>query len=240
MPKAVAKILNLFSTKVIEKYKPIIIGVFDDDEKGTAGMMIKKVLQDRYDVHSGGSTSKADTAIALATFDLVLKGSRSRPGVMIIQMDTCGAVDMKKMLEVVRPDIAIFSEMKKTCPKHIKRDATEKALFFRSLKKDNVAIFSAADENLKTMAQKSRCAKITFGFDAQSTVRGEIFHGGNDENAIDGKKGTSFKITYKGTIVPFHFSTEVDERQIYAALSATAVGLHLGSNLVEISEAMRK
>jgi UDP-N-acetylmuramyl pentapeptide synthase len=105
----------------------------------------------------------------------------------------------------------------------------------RSLRKNDLAIFCADDETMRAMAQRLRGKKMTFGYSEDAKVRGKIFRG-EDE----GGEGTSFKISYRGTVVPFHFSSAITEKEVCAALAVAAVGLHMGFNLVEISEALRR
>ena len=263
MPKAVAKILNLLSTRIVEKYKPVIIGIFDDGDEDAASLMIKEVLEKRFDVRLSGKIFDLDTEIPLAIIGkdcessfgntnalakgigIAFKKTSSYPNVVVLRIDARSLGDMKKALEIVRPDIVVFASGERCSGseaqiKKSKRRSREKALLFRCLKKKDFAIFNADDEVLKEAADKSRCSKMTFGFGEDAEARGKIFRGDEGEISTDEKKGTSFKITYKGTIVPFHFSSEAGEKQIYAALSAAAVGLHLGANLVEISEALRR
>jgi len=259
MPKTVTKILDILSTRIVEKYKPVIIGVFDDGEDGVAASMIKEVLEKRYDVRLSGKISDLDTEISLAIIGtdheavsvnanvlakgigLALKKGSSYPNVVVLRIEPRRSSDIKKMLENVRPDIVVFAAGEKDLEAgKTKRKAREKMLLFRSLKKNDYAIFSADDVALKEMADKSRCSKLTFGFGEGAKVKGKIFQGGEGEESMNSNKGTSFKITYRDTIVPFRFPSEVDERQVYAALAAATVGLHLGSNLVEISEALRR
>ncbi|MFA6897309.1 MAG: Mur ligase family protein [Patescibacteria group bacterium] len=268
MPKPVAKILNLLSTRIVEKYKPVIIGVFDDGADGAVSLMIKEVLEKRYDVRLSCKISDLDTEIPLAVIGtncevlsgnaksgsanalargigIAFKKADSYPNIIVLRIDAHDAGDMKKMLEIVRPDTFVFAAgetgvQSEAQTKKSKRKAREKTLLFRSLRKNDCAIFSADDEDLKEPADKSRCLKMTFGFNESAEVKGKKFQGEEGEELPGDKKGTSFKITYQGTIVPFHFSSEAGERQIYAALAAAATGLHLGSNLVEISEALRR
>jgi len=71
---------------------------------------------------------------------------------------------------------------------------------------------------------------ITFGFQE-----------GGDFRATDVKlnHGTNFKINYKGNIVPVWLEGLFGKEQTYSALSAAAVGMVFGLNLVEISQALK-
>ncbi len=53
------------------------------------------------------------------------------------------------------------------------------------------------------------------------------------------KNENSFKINYKGSIVPLWIKTR-KKKKIYTILATIAIGLSLGLNLVEISQAFKK
>lgn len=52
-------------------------------------------------------------------------------------------------------------------------------------------------------------------------------------------RGTNFKINYEGNIVPFWLKNILGKEHIYAALSATALGLVFGLNLVDVSQSLK-
>lgn len=257
MPKTVAKILDILSARIVEKYKPVVIGVFDDYD-GKVSAMIKEILEKRYAVHLGdpirepeteipyaligtGKTGHEEAEAVMRGMGLALRKDNAYPHVVILRMEACKTGSMKKFLEKVRPAMAVFAGGETCCAgdaagkKKIRHALGEKSLLLRSLRKNDLAIFCADDETVKALAQKSRCAKMAYGFGEEAKVRGRIFHGeeGSDE-------GTSFKISYRGTIVPFRFPMATGKMEVCAALAAAAVGLHMGFNLVEISEVLRR
>lgn len=257
MPKTVAKILDMLSGKIIERYKPVVIGVFDDDDGGMVSVMIRELLEKRYAVHlsdpvrepgkdvpyaviGAESAARGGTGAMVRGMGLALRKDGSYPNIIILRMEACESGGMKSLLGAVRPDIAVFAagetcRMNEPANKRQRRRIGEKSLLFRSLRKNDLAIFCADDETIKAMAMKSRCSKMTFGYGEGAKVRGRMFSGEGGSG-----EGTSFKISYRGTIVPFHFSSGGGEREVCAALAAAAAGLHMGFNLVEISEALRR
>jgi len=255
MPSVVAKMSDILSMKIVEKYKPVLIGVFDDSEEGAVSTMVKEVLEKKYEVRLSERISDPDKEIPYAVIgadaalskgaNVVMKGiglavrkDSSYPNVVIFRIDAKKAGDMKKLIGKLKLDIAVFASGE-TCRteesggRNSKRAVGEKSILFRSLRKKDCAIFCADNETIKAIAAKSRCSKITFGYGEDAKVKGKIFYG--EEGS-----GTSFKISYRGTIVPFHFSSKTSEKEVCAALAAVAVGIHMGLNLVEISEALRR
>jgi len=264
MRSLVVKILNVFARKIVGKYKPVIIGVTGSAGKSSTCKIISQVLGTKYEIRMNNSRCRTDISIPLAIIGaesgkrsisswfnifkraLVLIWGKSNfyPDVLILEMGVDRPDDMKKMLEVVQPNIAVFSSLGEF-PAHTqffksgKGVAREKALLFKSLDKSDVAVLNIDDDYIKNLADNIKSKKITFGFGDSAKVKGEeIFLSDKKWRIESGKIGMSFKITYEGTTIPFRFSYALGRGQIYAALAGTAVGLHFGMNMVEISEAL--
>lgn len=250
-------LLNILSVKILKKYRPRIVGVFESGDEWPAALMIKQVLEKRHIVQmsSGIVENESDMLFAILGMDeksfrsdaralgkaisLVLRRDSSYPSVILLRLRTRRASDMKKILEVAAPDVVVFAGRKNDAEEERKKSVSScKALLLRSLKKNNLAVLSSEDEAAQEAASKTRCLKMTFGFGEKAAVRGEMFRGGEME--AESKKGASFKVSYGDTFVPFHLPDSENRNDICAALAAAAVGLHFGSNLVEISEALRK
>lgn len=238
MPKAAIKILNSLSVMIIEKYKPVIIGVFDDGKKGEYALMVRKALEGKFDVCVSPLISNGNTGIAKAIIDFFFKKSQVQPNMLILRLGVERGVYVKKMLKILHPDIVVFGRGNGTGQGNMA--GAEKSLLFRSLKKNVLAVYDADDKVLDELADKSRCSKMTFGSGADAMIKGNIFE--TEAEAEQGSKegGTTFKITYDDSIVPFHLASQASEEEVSAALAAIAVSLHLGSNMIEISEALRK
>ena len=164
------------------------------------------------------------------------------PEILILEMGVDRPDDMKKMLEVVKPNIGILTNIGKFPPhtkyfKNAKHIAKEKSLLIKSLKKKDLAILNCDDEVIKDVLKSARSEIIKYGFSDDSAVKaGEIFSGNKKWKIESGLIGMSFKISYKGTTVPFRLPYALGRGQVYTALAASAVGIHFGYNLVEISE----
>ncbi len=264
MRNIVVKILNVLATQIVEKYKPVIIGVTGSVGKSTTSRVISEILKTKYEVRLNNSAYRSDINIPLAIIGaesgkqsiaewvkvfakalaLIFKKSSFYPDVIILNMAVNRPDDMKKMLQVVHPDVAVFTGVGEI-PAHIeyfksgKHIAREKSLLFKSLNKKDLAVLNMDDEFIRNLSGSLKCDIMTYGFASDLTVKGEeIFLGEKKWKTSNGKIGMSFKITYEGTTVPFRFSYALGRGQIYAALAGAAVGLHFGFNLVEISQAL--
>lgn len=264
MRKTAIQILNILAARIVEKYKPVVIGVTGSAGKSTTCKLIGEVLGSRYAVRLNDNERPAEVSIPLAiigaevekrtianwarvflrALGLLLAKNSFYPDILVLEMGVDRPDDMKKMLKTVKPDIAVFSSLGEF-PAHTKyfksgkHIAREKALLVRALGKNGLAVLNGDDEFTKSLLTGVRAQTLTFGFGKEAAVRGEeIFLAETKWRTKNGKIGMSFKITSGGTTVPFRFSYALGRGQIYAALAAAGVGLHLGMNLVEISEAL--
>ena len=100
----------------------------------------------------------------------------------------------------------------------------------KNLPAQNYLILNYDDETVREIDDWTRLQTFTFGLDKNS-----------DFSASDIKLnfGTNFKVNYKGNVVPFWLEKLFGKEQIYAALSAAAVGTIFNLNLVEISQALK-
>lgn len=257
------KILNILARKMLAKYKPVVIGITGSVGKSSAKKTIYEILKRKYKVHCDRSCYSADISIPLAIIGME-SGERSAgkwigiifktigrllkkngyPDVIILEMGVNRPNDMKKMLAVIKPDIGIITGIGKF-PSHTeyfkdaKHIAREKFLLARSLGKKDLVILNSDDEFTGELPGNIKSETITYGFNKNADIKAEeILLGNKKFKTEDGSLGMRFKISHKGTTVPFRFPYALGRGQIYSTLSAVAVGIHFGFNLVEMSEAL--
>lgn len=87
------------------------------------------------------------------------------------------------------------------------------------------------DEEIRKIKDKPGSKSISFGFENGSDIQASDIKT-NDE--------INFKVNYRGSLVPVWLEKSSNKDQISGILSAIAVGLSLGLNLVEISQDLKK
>src|SRR5680860_153894 len=263
MKKTVIKLLNILAKKILDKYDPVVIGISGSVGKSSAKKAIYEILKTKYNVACDRSCYGSEISIPLAiigaesggksiigwmkVFSMAVKKIVLRndyPHILILEMGINRPGDMKKMLKVVKPNIAVMTAIGQY-PSHIKyfKNAKhlirEKTLLLKSLGKNDLAVLNFDDEIIKDLSKNIKSEIISYGFDeSEDVIAREILLGDMKFRTEDGLMGMSFKISNGGTTVPFRLPYALGKGHIYATLSAVSLGIHFGFNLVEMSEAI--
>lgn len=265
MRAIVVKILNILAKNILAKYKPAVIGITGSTGKSSTQKAVYEILKKKYKarcnygayrtdisiplsiigLESGGRSVKKWARIIIKALKLLAKRTEY-PDILILEMGVDRPNDMKKMLEVVKPDIGILTGVGKF-PAHIryfrnaKHITREKFLLVKSLSKKDLAVLNYDDESIRELSGSIKAEVVSYGFKEGCVLKAEeIFLSGRKWKAENGIAGISFKISYQGTTVPFRFPNVLGRGQIYVTLAAVAIGLRFGFNLVKMSEIISK
>lgn len=112
----------------------------------------------------------------------------------------------------------------------------EKAKLVAQLPTTGFAVLNGDDLMILEAKEQTRAQVMTYGFSDTNDVRVSNF-----ANHFDGETAAvTFKLTYKGSVVPVKIENVVGKSQAYAAAVAASVGLIFGMNLVNIAEALQR
>jgi UDP-N-acetylmuramoyl-tripeptide--D-alanyl-D-alanine ligase len=114
--------------------------------------------------------------------------------------------------------------------------AREKSELVRNLKPTDLAILNRDDERVFAMHEVTKGRMISYGFDERAKVRVSDFEYRSSEEGVP--LGVTFKLHHEGSFIPVHINGSLGKSQAWAAAGAAAVGLALGMNLVNISQAI--
>ena len=169
----------------------------------------------------------------------ILVRDKAYPEVLVLEYGIDRPGDMKKLLDIARPHIGVFTAIGKI-PVHIEyftgpeQVAKEKAKLIAQLPSTGFAILNADDPLVMRAKTETRAQVVTFGSSEHADVRITNF-----SNHFDGTHaGISMKLTYGGSFIPLRIDGALGEAQAISSSIAAAVGLAFGMNLVKIAEVL--
>jgi UDP-N-acetylmuramyl pentapeptide synthase len=254
-------ILKYIARAIIAKYNPMIIGVTGSVGKTSAKEAIRNVIMHERIVRAPSKNFNNELGLPLAIIGdfksiggiffwisvlykglfIILVKNKSYPEVLILEYGIDRPGDMKKLLDIARPHVGIFTAMGKV-PVHIEyftgpeQVAKEKAKLIAQLPATGFAILNADDPLVMHAKADTRAQIITFGMSEHADVRISNF-----ANHFDGHSaGISMKLTYGGSFVPVRIDGALGESQAITSAIACSVGLMFGMNLVSIAEILSK
>jgi UDP-N-acetylmuramoyl-tripeptide--D-alanyl-D-alanine ligase len=261
------KILVGLARAQIRKYKPVIIGVTGNAGKTSAKEAIAAVLRRGKTVRIAAGNLNNEFGFALTilgNWDQEYYDRGSSIGLwlrvlwagcrgLIVRRD-CAEIflleygadrpgDIKRLATAFKPHIAVVTTVGDT-PVHVEffrntdAVAAEKANLMKVLTPVDYAILNHDDERVLDMKSKTEAQIVTYGFKEGSTIRISDFkYLSNDESK---PAGVAFEIRKASDFAPIKIDGSLGKSQAYAAAAATAVGMALGLDLVQIGEALRR
>jgi UDP-N-acetylmuramate-alanine ligase len=109
-----------------------------------------------------------------------------------------------------------------------RKESEEIEKLVQVLPKSGFLIFNFDDEALQPLTEKTTAGVLTYGFQERADITA------SDVNI--GPKGTNFKISVEGNIIPFWLEGLFGKKHIYNVLAAVALAKIRNMNLVNISQ----
>jgi len=266
LKRAVLHVLNLEASLVLRKYKPKIIGITGSVGKTSTKEAVYAVLGFERSVRRSEKSYNSELGVPLtilgrktawlspigwlmnilAGLKLIFIRDKSYPEILVLEMGVDRPGDIAKITDIARPDISVVTAIGEV-PVHVEFFASpeaiarEKSKILRNLGVNDLAVLNFDDLTVYDMKDKTRANIITYGFGEHADVRAsnyQIIYREEDKKTIP--VGISFKVDYKGSTVPVRLPKTFGKHQVYAALSAIAIGVHEGMNIIEAAEALSK
>lgn len=259
--------LHRIARLALKRHKPAVVAVTGAVGKTSTRRAILSVLRAQYHDRVRGTVGNRNTEIGVPLAILgirpggrstavwawrLLEGLRAAlfdaryPKVLVLEMSADTPGNISELAALAPPNIAVVTEIGEI-PRHVehyagpKNFAREQARLVEALPVDGWAVLNGEDPTVAMMRERTGAHVRTYGssekgqFDVQATASEfrSRMEGGHEV-----PDGVSFKIEYRGKVIPVRLQGTYGAGIVRAALAAAAVGLALGMNLVEISEAL--
>ncbi len=260
MKKILQFILKTMARMVLNKYKPEVVGITGSIGKTSTKEAVYAVLKDKFNIRRSLKNYNNELGLPLTILGvdspgksligwlrvlgyfikLLIVKDKDYPTVLILEMGIDRPGDMKYLTSIVKPNIGLVTGVGSSHleffdkPENIQK---EKRVLVESLDKESLAVLNYDNELTREMKDSVICQVLNYGLkDGADIMAQEInfnFRSG-EENLF----GVSFKLNYRGAIVPVFLPHVIGYPPIYAALAASAVALHYSINLVDIAQSL--
>jgi UDP-N-acetylmuramoyl-tripeptide--D-alanyl-D-alanine ligase len=255
--------LKYLSKKILAKYKPKIVGITGSVGKTSTKEAIVAVLSSKFRVRSSiknynnefglplsiigvespGKSIFGWISVLLKASRLVWETNKDFPEILVLEMGVDKVGDMDYLNDIVKCDIGVVTGIGAAHLENfgsIEGIAKEKGKLLNNLGGNDWAIVNFDDERTRAMAVGSKARVLSYGFKEGALVRAiSLLFKFKESKSLDNLLGLTFKINYNGAMVPIILPKVIGTGAVYAALAASAVGLALGINLVEIAVALK-
>ncbi len=260
MKKLLQLKLKFMARLVLARYKPEVIGITGSVGKTSTKEAVYAVLKNKFNIRRSLKNYNNELGVPLTILGvdspgrsllgwirvwghfikLLIIRDKNYPTVLILEMGIDRPGDMKYLTSIVQPKIGLITGVGSSHleffdkPEAIQK---EKRVLVDGLQKESLAVLNYDNKLTREMSSSVICQVLTYGLDEGADIKAQEinfnFRSG-DENLL----GVSFKLNYRGAIVPVFLPHVIGYPPIYAALAASAVALHYSINLVEIAQAL--
>ena len=251
----VQRVLTGLAKVWLKRKKPKVIGITGSCGKTSIKEALYAVLKTKFKVRKSLGNYNTEFGVPLTILGLKSGNSSpllwlsilaqafykaffdpSRVDVLLLEMGVDKPLDMDDLLAVVKPSVAVFSNVK---PVHLEGDQfldldaifNEKSKLITNLPQFGTAILNVDDVRVKKLIPDAKCRVLTY-----STLDSAASFSGRDISMSG--DGLTFSV-YNGTDRAAVTLPILGEYQVYVLLPAFACGLLFGMNLLEIADALK-
>lgn len=192
MKAFIQKQLAKKAARLIEKHKPLIIGVTGSVGKTSTRDAIATLLSSKFDVAPNIKNYNNEFGLPLTILgkespgrsvvgwlSLLFSTSKKIPQVFVLEYAIDHPGDMETLCAIVKPDIAVMTRISPVHAVHfhsVEQLAEEKAKLLEYVKEDGLVVLNADDSRVVELAKQTHAPVTTYGFSPDAHVQAVDYH----------------------------------------------------------------
>jgi UDP-N-acetylmuramoyl-tripeptide--D-alanyl-D-alanine ligase len=253
-------LLTLEARLVLKKYRPKIVAVTGNIGKTSSKDAIYTILSSVSFVRKSEKSFNTETGIPLTILGLpnalndpiswfknIIDGLKliilknHYPKLLVLEVAADKPKDIESISEWLKPDVVVMTHIPDV-PVHVEFFSSpeevvkEKSYLVKALKKDGVFVMNGDDKIVTGMKEFAKEKNMfTYGF-----TDGESIVASNENTIYENNKpaGITFRVDHRGNSIPVELKGVLGKQHIYPILSAFAVGISQGLNVVSMKQAL--
>lgn len=259
LKKIIIALLILEARLVLARYKPFIIGITGSVGKTSTKEAVVAVISKKYRTRGNAKSFNSEFGVpltilgedtawgsALGWLGVLWRGlgvvlfSRSYPEALVLEMGVDGPGDMEALVRWLPLDAAVINHVGKT-PVHAEAFSSPEALLAEKMKiltavdPNGFVVLAHDDPSVMRYKESIKQRVFTSGFEEGATVKGGYYTITYD--AYGAPTGLAAKILMGSNAFPLMLTGVIGKHFVNPALVATAVGMAMNINMVEILSA---
>ena len=205
-----------------------VIGITGSSGKTSTKDMIGQVLSHAATTHAPAGSKNNELGLPLT----LLSAPRDVK-YLVAEMGMRGLGHIKYLCELARPTIGVITNVGRA---HIgevgsvEGIAKAKSELVRAIEPSGVVVLNADDERVMAMRELTEATVFTYGFSPMADVRAENLQ-------LSAYGSYNFDLVYRGERIPASIPM-LGEHNVLNALAASAVGIAVGMEVVDIARAL--
>jgi len=252
--------LRFLAKLILLRYRPLVIGITGSIGKTSTREALSLVLGAKFRLaktyknynnevglpltiigqKSPGKNIWAWFLVFFQAWKLIIFRQANYPEVLVLEMGADHPGDLKYLCSLAKPKIGVVTSVSYS---HLEFFSSlegvkkEKEILIKKLESKGLAILNYDNELSREMAQVSTTKVLTYGFLPKADLVAQDVKYNFDKGDYE-LTGINFKLNFRGSIVPVFMKNAISPGAVYAVLAATACGLELGLNLVDIAHSL--
>lgn len=261
--RLITAILRFEARLVLRKYRPRVIGITGSVGKTGTKDAVARVLASRFRVRASQKSFNHELGVPLTILDCdnawwnplgwlrnflhglsLILFRAPYPEWLVLEIGVEQPGDIARIARWIKFDAVILTRLP-DIPVHVEffaspeELAAEKLKLTRAIRPGGLVVLNHDDSKIMAIRDELPGTALTYGWSEEASVRA------SDEHIVYAEReskrlpdGLALKVAYAGNSVPFRLKKVLARHQLYGVLAATAIGLSLDLNLVEIAEAL--
>lgn len=252
-----ARFLGMLARWVLRSRQPVVVGITGSVGKSSAKEATALVLSQQFKVFSSPGNYNNEFGLPLAVIGVTSPGRsplawmkvivrafaialrlREYPEVLVLEMGIDHPGDMDYLLSIVRPDVGVLTHVSESHLAQfssLDQIAKEKGKLLAALTESGTAIVNADNERVLRESDRIKAKVLSYGLAPNASLSADNIRILQEAGRIE---GLSFKLNSGGKSIPVRLPGIIGRHHISAVLAASAVGIALKLNLVEIAAAL--
>ena len=248
----IQKVLRWLARRILQKHKPMVIGVTGSVGKSTAKEMIFAVLENDFQVRKSEKNYNNEIGIPLAIIGVsgekkniwqwlkvIIKGifliilPNQYPEILILELAADKVGDIKYFCDFIPINIGVLTNVGIS---HLEKFKTKENIFreksYLLKRAKELVIFNGDSVEESEIGKMAKSELQSYGFGEQADWR--IIDSQYNYTTRGLLKGIKFKLEHQGKVVPGHLKNVVGRPYLYGMMPALIIANHFKLNLLDI------